>query len=178
MIRRANLGVPKVKLHAGDIEIAIAKHLNPRINLIVPNISWGLWFNHEIDLLVVTQNKYAWEIEIKISVSDLKADLKKEHHHESAKIKRFYFAVPETLKDKALELIPKNAGLFTVEEDDTCWVHLVKAPTVNINARKFNDEEMQRLYELAAMRLWSLKETIYRIQREKPKKKPNKMSEV
>ncbi len=171
MIKRDGFNIPKVKLHTGDIELAVARHLNPRINLIVPNISWGLWFGHELDLIVVTQNRYAWEIEIKISVADLKADLKKKHCHESSKIKRFYFAVPTSLKEKALVLIPKNAGLFIVDETDNRWVHLVKAPAVNHNARKLNDEEIQKLYELAAMRIWSLKETIYRLQKEKPKDK-------
>ena len=164
---RTNIGKPKVKLHAGDIEVAIARHLNPRINLIVPNIFWGLEFNHEIDLLVVTQNRYAWEIEIKISVADLKADLKKKHCHGSSKIKRLYFAVPCSLKEKAIELIPNDAGLFIVDETENRWVHLVKAPIINCNARKFNDGEIQKLYELAAMRIWSLKETIYRLQTEK-----------
>ena len=54
-------------MHAGDIEIAIANHLNTNQNLIVPNISYGLGFHYELDLLVVTKSNYADEIEIKIS---------------------------------------------------------------------------------------------------------------
>jgi hypothetical protein len=49
-------------MHAGDIEIAVARHFNPRQKLIVPNVSWGLGFHYELDLLVVTQSRYAWEV--------------------------------------------------------------------------------------------------------------------
>ena len=167
-----------IEMHAGDIEIAIARYLNPRQNLIVPNVSWGLGL-YEKDLLVLTQSGYAWEIEIKVSLSDLIADKKKIHHHYSEKIKRLYFAVPEALQEKALLHIPDRAGLFIIgtseEHRRNCvrygltnpYVRLIKSPKINQLARKFTDKEIKKLYELAAMRIWSLKEVIYKLQREK-----------
>lgn len=149
-------------MHSGEIEVALANYLNPRMNLIVPNISWGLDL-YEIDLLVLTQSQYAWEIEIKTSLSDLKADNNKKHGHYSNKIKRLYFAVPEELQEEALKHIPERAGLFIVSE--SMHVRLIKAPKLNMRARKFNAEEINHLYKLAAMRLWSLKERIYRLQK-------------
>jgi hypothetical protein len=165
-------------MHSGDIELALATHINERQNLIVPNVFWGLGFKYELDMMVVTQNKYAWEIEIKITKSDLKADLKKKHGHYSNRIKRLYFAVPEELKDEALKLIPERAGLFIVNKPGfyTCngrriykpQVELIKAPKINMNARKLNDEEILKLYQLAAMRIWSLKRCIYNLQKQTP----------
>jgi hypothetical protein len=163
VIRRTN----KHKLwHAGEIEIAIAKHLNPRQNLIVPNVFWG-WGNYEKDLVVVTSNHYAWEIEIKVSLADLKKDNNKRHGHYNNKIKRLYFAVPDKLKQEALKLIPERAGLFTVSEDSSgglTFVSLVRAPTINSRAEKIEDKDITKLYELAAMRIWDLKTHLYRLQ--------------
>ena len=154
-------------MHSGDIEIAIARHLNPRQNLIVPNVFWGWGISYEVDLVVVTQNKYAWEIEIKTTFSDLKADKSKRHGHHCNRFKRLYFAVPKELKDRALEHIPERAGLFIVNQDlfgHSTSVELVKSPQINMNADKLTDKELGKLYELAAMRLWTLKEVIYRLQ--------------
>jgi len=163
----------KSELHSGDIELALARHLNVNQNVIVPNISWGLHL-HEIDLLVLTQSGYAWEIEIKISLSDLKADKKKHHQHFSNKIKRLYFAVPIELQEQALTLIPERAGLFVVGGKayrGGVAVQLIKAPQINIQARPFNPEEINHLYKLATLRMWNLKEIVYRLCRELNEKK-------
>jgi len=149
-------------MHSGEIELALARYFDTRENLIVPNISWGLNL-HEIDLLVLNSSNYAYEIEIKISLSDLKADQNKKHQHLSNKIKRLYFAVPLELKLEALKYIPERSGLFIVE--DNTRVTLIKLPIINKNARKFNDNEIKKLYELSNMRLWNLKEIIYRLQK-------------
>jgi hypothetical protein len=167
-------------MHKGEMEVILARHLNPRINLIVPNVSWGLGI-HEVDLLVLSPSNYASEIEIKISLADLKADLKKEHGHYSNKIKKLYFAVPKELEEKALEIIPERAGLFVVDQGYTKkgwryggklepYVYLKRSPKLNPTARNLNDKEIKKLYELAAMRIWSLKETVYRLQKQKDKK--------
>ena len=150
-------------MHTGQIELAIARYLDTRINLIVPNVYWGLGLRYEVDLLVLTQSKYAYEIEIKTSISDLKADLKKRHQHDSNKFKRLYFAMPLELKLKALELIPERAGLFIVHSNSR--VELVKTPKLNPNARKLTELEIQKLYELSAMRVWNLKEIVYNLQK-------------
>jgi hypothetical protein len=138
-----------------DIEIALANYLDYRINVIVPNISWGLRI-HEVDLLVLTPSNYVWEIEIKTSIADLKADLKKPHGHYSNKIKRLYFAVPYNLKEQALSLIPERAGLFIIEKNSR--VVLIKTPKLNITAKKLSEKDINHLYRLAAMRIWTLKE--------------------
>lgn len=60
------------KLTCLDIELATASHFDSRANLIVPNISWGMGLDHEIDLAIVNpKSGYMREVEIKISKSDL-----------------------------------------------------------------------------------------------------------
>lgn len=157
-------------MHAGDIELALAYRYKWRQNLIVPNVYYGLHFPHELDLMVVTPSGWATEIEIKVSISDLKADQKKSHGHRSNRIKYLYFAVPEALQVPALELIPERAGLFIVRPDLELYEYrkteIVKSPTTNKCARKVTTDERIKLNELATMRIWSLKEVIYRMQRQ------------
>lgn len=147
-----------MKMTSQVIEIALANHFNWRMNFIIPNISWGLHLQHEADLLIITPAKYAYEIEIKISKSDLKRDLLKKHGHKSLKLKRLYFAVPDYLENDAKVLIPEHAGLFII--DKFGFVKLIKAPKLNTEARKLTDLEMEHLYHLATMRIWSLKEAL------------------
>ena len=114
-----------------------------------------------MDLLILYPSGWANEIEIKISKADLKADLKKKHNHNSDRIQKLYFAVPNYLKAEALELIPKKAGLFIVDQIDGFYkVYIEKTPTINKLARKLNEAEINKLYHLMSMRIWSLKEHI------------------
>ena len=155
-----------MKLHAGHIEVSVAIYFGVRQNLIVPNVSWGLDFGHEIDLLKVSQSGYATEIEIKVSKQDIIRDKSKGkwmgHSYGLGKIKMMYFAVPKSLKDFALEHIPKECGLLTVSEDNIHTVNQVKAPEVKKNTRKLTDKELLKLATLGTMRIWSLKSCLFR----------------
>jgi len=163
----------KKRLHAGDMEVTLARHFDYRQNLIVPNVYYGLGFWHELDLLIVRPSGYAVEVEIKVSLSDLKADKKKRHQHHSNKIKLLYFAVPEFLEAQALELIPERAGLLIVYREEDWDFYRVRnsnpprIPTTNRTARKLTEKEINKLGSLATLRIWSLKECLYRLQRQK-----------
>jgi hypothetical protein len=154
-------------MHSGDIEIAVAKWYDYRRYFIVPNVSYGLNI-HEVDMLVISPSDWATEIEIKISIADLKADLKKSHGHRSNKIKYLYFAIPEELKEKAKGLIPERAGLLIVKEDKYGYtsINKVKTACINKTARKITSDERLQLGRLAAMRIWSLKQNCYRLAEE------------
>ena len=153
-----------LKLTSIDIEVALAHHFDFRRNLIVPNVYWGLNFGHEIDLLVVYKSGWAYEIEIKVSKADIKRDQKKGkwngRTYGTDKIKCMFFAVPESLKDFALEHIPAECGLITVAENELFDVNTCKSTTINKNARKLTDSEILKLAKLGCMRIWSLKNTI------------------
>lgn len=145
-------------MEALEIEIAVAKHFGWRRNIIVPNVSWGLGI-HECDLLIVRKSGWAEEVEIKVSASDIKADLRKSHGHRSCKIKRLWFAVPADLV--ANPYIPARAGIISVApQPDRLLgdVAIVRKPEDDQNARKLTDREMQKVLELGVMRVWSYKE--------------------
>jgi hypothetical protein len=145
-------------ISASQIELAIAKYFNPRQNLIVPNVWWGLGFNYELDLVVLTKCGYAYEVEIKVSRQDIKADLKKLHQHSSKRISRLYFAVPDKLSDD--ENIPQDAGILSVTFNNGKYVVRKIRESKRRDAKMFTDKEKLKLAELGAMRIWKLKSII------------------
>lgn len=162
-----------------DIEITVMKWLDIRKNLVVPNVSgWRIrGIYHECDILSLTKSGYATEIEIKISKSDLLKDKQKPHGHHSYMIKYLYFAVPDRLKDYALEHIPARSGLLTIRANpeylkvSTYGIHshtdnrkhlltVERKPVVNSKAHKWTDEQRIKLSRLGAMRILGLKQKI------------------
>lgn len=141
-----------------QIEIALAWRFNFRTNIIVPNVSWGLML-HECDMLVVTPSNYAYEIEIKISKGDLKADLLKKHHHISDKIRALYFCIPEKLKD-CVDLIPKEAGIIICSEGN--FLYELRKPIKRKSVR-ITESERLHLLHLGCMRIWGLKRKIEKL---------------
>ena len=97
--------------------------------------------------VVVCDLKFKHEIEVKISISDLKADFKKfkfmyfgeefYQEHRDFVPNNFYYAIPDELKEKAIPIIEENApfaGIIVVKpleikgrnSDD--FVKIVKQP--------------------------------------------------
>jgi len=149
------------KLTCLDIEIAVANFFNPRLNIIVPNVSWGL-FLHECDMLVLTKSGYAYEIEIKTDKYDLIKDSKKKHGHFNIKLSRLYFAIPDYLSDY-ISHIPERAGILIVSEGG--FVELKRKPEIK-NEYRFTDKERLKLAELGTMRIWNLKRIVRNIKNE------------
>lgn len=132
-----------------------------RKNVIVPNVSWGLGLSHECDMLYLDSKDRFTEVEIKISLSDLKADFKKWHSHKSNIISRLQYAVPERLAEQAINLIPKTAGLITVRwsEHVGCYIaEYQRVGTHNKGCQKPKPETIKNFMRLGCMRIWSLKE--------------------
>lgn len=145
---------------AREIEIALAKWLDPRRLLIVPNVSWGMGL-HECDLLVLSRRGYATEIEIKVSRADLLRDKSKRHQHKSDMIKYLYFAVPIEMRGD-LDEIPLCAGILLVNHRGKCKI--ARKARGNPTARRFIEMEQLKLARLGVMRMWALKEQITRAQ--------------
>lgn len=147
-----------------EMEVALARWLDYRANLIVPNVYWGLTGLHECDLLVVSKAGYLTEIEIKVTVADLRADKKKWHGHESMRIKRLFFALPEKLEHR-IDLVPERAGIILVRPIPTgkgkypyhprC--REIRAAKRNPGAGKITDAERYKIARLGALRIWNLK---------------------
>lgn len=112
------------KLTIEEIEIALAesRDFSYLKNLMVFNVyglSELLPIQHECDVLVMTKAGYLSEIEIKRSWTDFLADFKKEHHHDSEYIKKFYYCVPLSIVDKVAEYLSANnekCGIITYDE--------------------------------------------------------------
>lgn len=145
-----------------DLEVAMMSSLNMKQNIVVPNVSWGIWDAgrplHECDILVLTRNRYAMEIEIKISKADLLQDKNKLHGHNHNLIARFYFAVPEDLGDYALKNIPERSGLYVVYHQNDC--KLVRKCQRNKYALQWTEKQQLKLAHLGCMRILTLKKKL------------------
>ena len=106
-----------LKITEADVQLALARYYDWYRNLLFPN---AYCCGSEMDLAVVTPARYLWEIEIKTSLSDWKADCKKDKWHrpyyisKRKWIKRFYYCVPLELLEKGAvpEFVPESAGLI------------------------------------------------------------------
>lgn len=165
------------KMHAGVIETCVANLFGYRRHTIVPNVSWGLGFRHECDMLILDNKDRFTEVEIKISTADLMADFKKPHGHYSKIISRLYYAMPEELCEKHFGIIPPHCGLIAVKWEPprkmTSWTgevyHVSPGKYVatwwrqvrhDKNKEKPDEKTIRRFLELGCMRIWSLKERI------------------
>lgn len=164
-------GVPTLM----EIEVAIARYFNPRQNIIVPNISWGL-MNHECDMLVVTKSGFATEIEIKRSRADLLADFRKAHHHEEHRIRELYYCIPECLYEKCVDLIPEEAGVLVVKTINGKHYIRVSRPAQRRKCRALTPVEMFKLARLGTLRIFPLKATLIRRLKEIQTTKENQKS--
>ena len=150
----------KPKWTADDIEIAVTKFLDPRKNLIIPNVSWGFFRWHEADIVVVRPSMWMAEIEIKVSRQDIKKDLEKKHRHKEKRIRELWFAVPEDLSDDPN--IPEHAGIIAVSEHKgRRFCKRKRLPEIDRNAIKITKEEQDTLLRLSYFRIISLKEKLH-----------------
>jgi hypothetical protein len=164
-----------------EIEVAIMREFDFRTNLIIPNISNMMGIvAFETDMLVLSKSGYAHGFEIKVSKSDLKADFKKVQHLKFNEMKngktgleRFYgkfkyfnYAVPEQLKEYALDLIPDFCGLWIYRKQEypaIPYFYCERKPK-KLFDYKWTEKQRYELARLGAMRIYSLKQSlVYRL---------------
>lgn len=144
-----------------DIEVEIAHFYKPNTNLVIPNVSWG-FLRYEADLLIISKAGYLTEVEIKVSLSDLKRDLDKKHSHDDPKIKYLYFAIPEKL-EKHIQYIPEKAGIYIVRSrkgydgDNYKYVDCIRIAKENKLCKAIDIYDRYTLARLGALRIWGLK---------------------
>lgn len=136
------------------------------------NISITNYFvsGHEADFLMVRKTKYAVEVEIKRSVADLKADLKKPHGHKSRLIAELYYAVPEKIYDKCLPLIPEDAGVFQICYSPfygTWLAYKKRGAKRNKDAVKWNDQQIEQILRYSNYHIWSAKKKIIKLKKQR-----------
>ena len=112
---------------------------------------------HECDILSVTKNYFLREIEIKISVSDFKADFNKKHNHEG-NIKQFYYAVPYYILDKIKDLVPEHAGIlvaeYNAELSDYWQLKRHKKATDNKSATPIDEKKLNKIFRIGYLKYW------------------------
>jgi len=113
------------------------------------------------DILIITKSRKIIEIEVKVSLSDLKNDIKKSIWHRRERLPdlypmpyQFYYAVPEKLKIKALEVIngwnkenkvSGKAGLLIVQDKKKIgWddVYVAKKAIGNNKSKKVSIKDL------------------------------------
>ena len=109
---------------------------------------------HECDILLVTKNYFLREIEIKISVSDFKADFNKKHNHEG-NIKQFYYAVPYYILDKIKDLVPEQAGILVAVYENEYWqLKRYKKAIDNKSATPIDEEKLNKIFRIGYLKYW------------------------
>lgn len=155
-----------------DIELAIFRMYDVRQNIIVPNVSDQMCLVHfETDMLVLSQSNYATGYEIKVTKSDLLADLKKKQYarfkdkengsllqelYYAKKFKYFYYAVPQKLKEIALQIIPEFVGLYVYDNNGVGFLIKVK-DAKKLKTQSWSEKDKIELMRLGTMRIYSLK---------------------
>lgn len=79
--------------------------------------------DYEADFLYITKSKYLYEVEIKISISDFRADQRKSLYHNFPDIKSFSYCVPAGLYNAhsvEIESVCRNrgAGLIIMHKNE------------------------------------------------------------
>lgn len=132
--------------------------LNKGHQYVIPNI----YFSHEeSDILSVTRNNYYYEFEIKVTLSDFKADFKKFKHKRfnngfTSLISRFTYVAPIN----AIPLcIPWYAGLIEVYKnkyDRLLFSEVKQAP--KLPSRKMDELKFyKRISKTLMWRYWNTK---------------------
>lgn len=112
------------------------------------------------DLAVITKSGYLTEIEIKISISDWKADSKKDKWSSPRPhVSRFFYAVPERLiADGIPAFVPPRAGILVVREiHQTPWraaqdIVVELRTAVRVPSKKISAEQLAAFHETAYWR--------------------------
>ena len=101
-----------------DIQAELGCHYGvEKGQIVVPNVLLG---SYEADFITITKSDYLIEVEIKISISDFRADFKKKHYHDCPEVKKLYYALPKELYEKHNSEIDEScdrtgAGIILIE---------------------------------------------------------------
>ena len=159
------------KIRTTEIEIAVAEYFGISRNLTIPNVSWGFRNrSSEKDLVVITSSNYIYEIEIKVSKSDLIRDKQKHKWKLQPYFNDFrktYFAIPIYLLEYK-EHIPEFAGIITVEHANKknvdYWTFVQREAKINKESKKITEKEKYQLARLGALRVWGLKKKLLKLE--------------
>ena len=166
----------KTKLSVPQIQLALRDSFlfDQRSSVVVPNISWGM-LPYEADLIGISAHKQVTEVEIKRSLSDLRADYRKGHRHDAPCVTYFYYCVPESLVEQAKKVIFENeqkhrvvpisekdcpALLFFTEEGEIRQANFGTAKRFGYH--QADDKNIMDAGRLASLRYWDAAQRLAR----------------
>lgn len=166
----------KTNLSVVQIQLALRNSFlfDKRSSVIVPNISWGM-LPYEADLIGISKSGQVTEVEIKRSISDLRADYKKDHRHDAPCVTYFYYCVPECLVEQAKKVILENEQkrrVVPITEDDCpallCFTengsirHAGFGKAKRFGYHRADDKDVMDAGRLASLRYWDAMEKLAR----------------
>lgn len=79
-------------------------------------------FEYEADFLYITKGRYLYEVEIKLSIADFRADQQKTLYHNFPDVRGFYYCMPMELyakhKEEVLRVCQKKGAGLIVESNE------------------------------------------------------------
>ena len=124
-----------------------------------------VWIHGGIaDILAVSDDlKKSYEVEVKISISDLRADFKKhkqKSNYHKNKANYFYFCFPKNLLEKALPIIEAQNvkyGIITYDDRENLSLNVVPEAKLSVykRARKLHNNTNDILYKTVVKRVVS-----------------------
>ena len=170
------------KLDTAQMELLVYEYFEKSSLVVVPRFNpmngcryedktaiWGTRYerivNHECDILSVSKNMFLREVEIKVSVSDFKADLQKKHQHIDENVRQFYYAVPDYILEKVKSLVPENAGILVAkivekinrnnEVTSKNWIiKKYKSPKSNNLAKPIDEKKLNAIFRIGYLKYW------------------------
>ncbi len=135
---------------------------------IIPRLSLGL-LNHEADLAIISQSGELTEVEIKRSLTDLRADFKKDIFHCDERVYKFYYCLPLAIKDKAYEVFDQHTdlilqlyGLAEYRRPAVLWYdsdgHIFPVGYARTKGRKLTTEERAIAGRLMSIKYWDVQQ--------------------
>lgn len=145
--------------------------------LVLPNAYYGMGFSYEMDLLIITwTGRIGYEVEIKISLADLKRDLSKSKFEASkytgknrlsGRVAGMWYAMPIQVWEKGAEYVPADAGVIVIGERELSargktWsaphASVIRKPARKKQLYKWKDQELAKMTHLLSMRLMDHRE--------------------
>jgi hypothetical protein len=128
-------------------------------NICIPNVILN-YGKHECDIIILSPARWATEVEIKCSVTDLKRDADKKHQHINEQIKYLWFALSSEITNAAYQYIPDRAGIlqgYWHKYNDYKGINrfrIIRKPEKNKHAVKWTQQEYDRFLFKAYERMY------------------------
>ena len=160
-------------MNVQEIELALTGWFGVQRYVMIPNLSYAL-LPYECDLAILTTSGYLYEIEIKVSKSDMIRDSKKhkwrnDYYNSSGNlIRKMWFAIPFYL-ERDIEYIPDIAGILIVDNPERSRlfgeIREIRKPKINKLSHRLTAQQQFRFARCGVFRMWNLK--LLQLQKEK-----------